>query len=71
VERGQLFRKLHPKGKFYFDEEGDPSKYFWQPFYTKQSRAVERLREAREYLSGTKEVEFGVSWADKIKLFQI
>ena len=71
IERGQLFRKLHPRGQIYFDEEGDPTKYWFQPPYLEKSRAASRLARAVDYLELNRELEFGVSWADKLKELEL
>ena len=71
VERGQLFRKLHPKGRFYFDKEGDVTKYFWQPAYLKAARSATRLEAAKKLLENYESLEFGNSYADKLKLLEL
>lgn len=66
IARGKLFRKLHPKGSLYFNEDGDPIPFWFEPEFTEKTKTEARLQFALECQKNEKELQNRCFWNDKI-----
>jgi len=50
INRGRLFRQLHPQGYLYFDEDGDAIPYWFETDMSEKRKSISRLQFALDCL---------------------
>jgi hypothetical protein len=66
IARGKLFRQLHPRGSLYFDENGDPIPFWFEPDATDKTKTEARLEFALRCQKNQQELDNSYTWRDTI-----